>query len=281
MAEESTLYHYCSNVVFCSIIEEATIWFSALSLSNDSMEGRLVGELLIEIARADQTEESKVGYLQAIQEALLDYSPGFGFCLSKRGDILSQWRGYADDGKGVSIGFNRQCLFSPPVSPILVPPTLEDVIYDRGKQIEILQDWYNRIKANFETFNALHDRQLDVAEIGGSLDYSRNLTKANLHRSLLQIHERETFLMKSSGFKEEEEVRMILMENMGSDVVEYRSVGNKVIPYVPYKLPKNSKRINKVILGPKNSTPIPVVESMLKRHGLGDIEVVPSAIPYR
>lgn len=30
---------------------------------------------------------------------------GLGFCLSERGDLLSQWRGYAAQGRGVSIAF--------------------------------------------------------------------------------------------------------------------------------------------------------------------------------
>ncbi|ECA5815027.1 DUF2971 domain-containing protein, partial [Salmonella enterica subsp. enterica serovar Enteritidis] len=34
----------------------------------------------------------------------------FACCLSKSGDILSQWRAYAKDGFGVSIGFDREKL---------------------------------------------------------------------------------------------------------------------------------------------------------------------------
>ena len=32
------------------------------------------------------------------------------FCLSEEKDLLSQWRGYADDGKGIFIGFNGEFL---------------------------------------------------------------------------------------------------------------------------------------------------------------------------
>lgn len=30
----------------------------------------------------------------------------FVICLSEEGDLLSQWRGYADDGRGMCLGFN-------------------------------------------------------------------------------------------------------------------------------------------------------------------------------
>lgn len=34
----------------------------------------------------------------------------FAFCLSEEADLLSQWRGYADDGRGVCIGFKKEAL---------------------------------------------------------------------------------------------------------------------------------------------------------------------------
>ncbi|WP_303543379.1 hypothetical protein [Sphingomonas natans] len=45
-------------------------------------------------------------------------------CFSKRPDVLSQWRGYADDARGWSIGFSGRAVNSMPV-------TLLDVVYER------------------------------------------------------------------------------------------------------------------------------------------------------
>ena len=139
-----TLYHYCSNETFCAIASSSTIRLSALTFSNDSTEGRLLGKLLADIVSKDRNDSSKVDYLEVIMAALTDMSPGFGFCLSKKGDLLSQWRGYADDGKGVSIGFNKTYINNSPIS-ILVPPTLEDVIYEETEQREVLQNRYKEI----------------------------------------------------------------------------------------------------------------------------------------
>lgn len=280
MSEEDTLYHYCSNDVFCSIIEKSTIWLSALTHSNDWMEGRLISELFAEVVREDNELASKAEYLQAIQSALLDYSPGFGFCLSKRGDVLSQWRGYADDGNGLSIGFNPIRLNGNPKT-ILIPPALEEVVYKREKQMELLRSLYAQIKNHIADFNDVEDTELDTKEIGNVDDFIRDINKAKLHRCLLQIHENTTFLIKSGGFSEEQEVRMFSMCDNASDHVRYRSVGDRCVPYILYELPRSHKTINKIVLGPKNKTPVEVVRNMLKKHGFGNVEVAPSSIPYR
>lgn len=275
-----TLYHYCSNSTFHSIIEGSTIWLSSLTHTNDWMEGRLLSDLFAQIVREDEDVSAKADYLQAIQKAFLDYSPGFGFCLSKEGDVLSQWRGYADNAQGVSIGFNPLCLNGYPKT-VLVPPSLEEVIYDRDEQVKVLSSLYSQIKSNIAKFNDLHDTELDTREIGGGDDCIRNINKANLHRCLLQIHEHTTFLIKSNGFYEEQEVRMFSMTPATSDCVCYRPVGAKCVPYIPYELPRSHQTINRVFMGPKNKTPINVVKAMLKKYGFGDVEIVESSIPYR
>ncbi|WP_416152053.1 DUF2971 domain-containing protein [Pseudomonas sp. Bout1] len=35
---------------------------------------------------------------------------GLATCFSKAGDVLSQWRAYADDGQGYAIGFDSKLL---------------------------------------------------------------------------------------------------------------------------------------------------------------------------
>ena len=74
------------------------------------MEGKLVANLLARMAEADglapeaiQTIKNSVALLEKIMD-------GLGFCLSEEGDLLSQWRGYAADASGVSIGFSKEYL---------------------------------------------------------------------------------------------------------------------------------------------------------------------------
>lgn len=44
--------------------------------------------------------------LSGVEEESLAY----GFCLSVKRDMLSQWRGYADDGMGFAIGFKKEAI---------------------------------------------------------------------------------------------------------------------------------------------------------------------------
>lgn len=110
MTAPDTLYHYCSTESFTSILRTHSVWLSSLNLSNDSMEGRMVNATVLRLAEKDGLDADALRRLReslSFTERTLD---GLGFCLSEDGDLLSQWRGYADDGRGVAIGFSRSYL---------------------------------------------------------------------------------------------------------------------------------------------------------------------------
>jgi hypothetical protein len=65
--------------------------------------------------------------LEEFDRCLLQYFFAVGFCLSEEGDLLSQWRGYADDGCGVAIGFESS-FFS----------DLTEMTPDRAKGFDLL-----------------------------------------------------------------------------------------------------------------------------------------------
>ena len=104
------LYHYCSTETFHSIVKNRSIWLSSLTQSNDSKEGAVILEILIELANEADLTLAAQGRLESALRGGFDFFDGLGFCLSEEGDLLSQWRGYANDGTGVSIGFNREYL---------------------------------------------------------------------------------------------------------------------------------------------------------------------------
>lgn len=101
------VYHYCSKETFKSIIESGKIWLSDISKSNDSTE--LISEILKQKAKlsSSQTKERDIAdKLIEAQDAFICWA----FCMSEEGDLLSQWRGYGDDGRGFSIGFDERIL---------------------------------------------------------------------------------------------------------------------------------------------------------------------------
>lgn len=117
-----TLYHYCSVPTFYNIIKNKSIWLSDISKSNDSLELRWIkGKCQYYMLKAwtdyvkatfDIGESGKVDFaaFESLQKQVenlfsVETEKCWAFCLSEKADDLGQWRGYADDGCGISIGF--------------------------------------------------------------------------------------------------------------------------------------------------------------------------------
>jgi len=104
------LYHYCSTASFHAIIQSHALWLSSLSLSNDTLVGKLVARTIDRLAERDSLAYEKVSLLKRGIRFFEETFDGLGFCLSEEGDLLSQWRGYAGDATGVAIGFSKKYL---------------------------------------------------------------------------------------------------------------------------------------------------------------------------
>ena len=120
--QSATLYHYCSLNTFLNIMKNKSIWVSDIERSNDFLELVALRQLFSQHINADFNEIIEknrisdenldlVNGLWTLREDFMAklstaYTRTFAFCLSEKGDLLSQWRGYADDGTGVAIGFN-------------------------------------------------------------------------------------------------------------------------------------------------------------------------------
>ena len=122
LSDGTLLYHYCSVASFFSIMKNQSIWLSDISKSNDSQElkwfllkfetfmHRLLDSQVREKAQGgynDDPVEIQDLYSKVVQALQNESIKCWAFCLSEKRDDLGQWRGYADDGKGLAIGFNQ------------------------------------------------------------------------------------------------------------------------------------------------------------------------------
>ena len=105
MQSPKILYHYCATEAFHSIVANRTIRLTCLSLSNDSMEGRLVRIEMRKMAEHDGLDADCIQRLDDHLRFTEEQFWSLGFCFSEAGDLLSQWRGYAQNASGISIGF--------------------------------------------------------------------------------------------------------------------------------------------------------------------------------
>lgn len=143
------LYHYCSINNFLSILSNRSIWLSSLNLSNDTMEGKLVAEIIERLARRDGLDDQTIASLQIFLRVFEEKMDGLGFCLSEDGDLLSQWRGYAGDATGFSIGFSKEyfLLLKEYITSQKQPVfSLNKVKYDPLAQEELVEPTYKQVK---------------------------------------------------------------------------------------------------------------------------------------
>lgn len=114
------VYHYCSLESFLSIIRNSTIRLTNISKSNDRTEIQYCFDVFERTLRDSCMEFSSefidnaelkshfnnIDYDSLVTRAVINDSLIYYVaCFSADADLLSQWRGYANDGKGVAIGF--------------------------------------------------------------------------------------------------------------------------------------------------------------------------------
>lgn len=147
------LYHYCSLETFIAIISNKCLRLSDLSKSNDYMERKWIINVIEEALdkrfkdkgiTINLREEywyadginNHITYLIDMLKFYVERS-SYITCFSQNGDLLSQWRAYGDDGRGVAIGFDLKLLNK--VDNRRNGVYLEDVLYDRSEQMEYVQ----------------------------------------------------------------------------------------------------------------------------------------------
>jgi hypothetical protein len=119
VAMPSVVYHYCSMASFLSILKTNSLRLSNITKSNDPTEITNVIPVLKEVTKdvlTDYNKQMSTQYQFAdntisllIDRFFEDLSKNFYvICFSEKRDLLSQWDRYADNAKGVAIGFNTR-----------------------------------------------------------------------------------------------------------------------------------------------------------------------------
>lgn len=173
-----------------------------------------------------------------------NFKPVYISCFCFAGDKLSQWRGYADDGKGLAIGFKTNALMNNQKI------NLKGVAYHHEQQMGILSNALTKFLGNPET---IKDWLIHVLSI-----------------------------FKPHGFKEEEECRLIYVPEENPILNEdFHISTNGIGKHYPF--PLSSDCIAEIILGPKNNSNPKDIVIFLKYCGF-DIEesqIKKSGLSYR
>ena len=196
-------YYYCSLETFLNIIKNKQIYLSDPLKMNDALEVQWYLNRLNEERNENEIEsvfnmmkmrsninfsfEELVYCLKTKGQRSVYIS-----CFSKESDILSQWRSYADDGKGVSIGFNLEELAKS--DNLLIREIIYEnkVVHDKGESdLEAVADTIGTVLSEHKITDK--DEQIEMF----------------LHELIPEL-----IKYKNPAFSEEKEVRLIYCDDM-------------------------------------------------------------------
>lgn len=234
-------------------------------------------------------DAAKTQQLQQMLELFDDLFDGLGFCFSEERDLLSQWRGYAEDGSGVCIGFSTaylEWLAEDRTDPEKPGFSLQKVKYEPNEhEAEVAP-------AFTEARRLIGEGAFNLSGILGLLDIRtedeveaerKRIERAHRHLSfaLLGLLPK-LYLLKTRAFREEREWRLLSHLVNGDKDCSYLVKNHRIIPFRAIDLRElERKPIVDVILGPKHSTPDRVIEQFLQCNGFGEVRVLRSEATYR
>lgn len=298
------VYHYCSLESLNSILKHRALRLTNILKSNDSMEISWICRYFQEAFRQAYEQASEHVH-QKISKERMDglirfYTDEFFneshscyrfyvTCFSKEADLLSQWRGYADDGRGVAIGYDLDVLktiASGQKTEENQSVSLHEINYSEEKQKAIVES----IVAGF------------MQKLEGTADGSEYQDMGGMDDILYTFE--ETFLelfkasvyMKNPFFSEESEIRLCefaVKKKMEGENIElplgarlynysYYVKQNQFVSYVDFDFSSCMKQlIRGLTIGPKCLTSVSDMEYYLSTFGITDCEIIKSAGTYR
>lgn len=266
----SRLYHYTNLAGLQGILSGNDLWLTHVRYCNDDEElthgQKVVAETLAaKKAKAHQQEESD--YLTLVEQLLSrPLTEGvYVCCFCAEDNLLSQWRGYAENGTGVSIQFDHEAFEALTGSDCLHGLLrLWKVFYDDDKQRTIVTK---------------------------ALDFAWTLPGLSMEKRAQNAADAIEFFVptfKNGGFKEENEWRLIFTPNPATSVVpEFRAAHNMLVPYYTLKklgwLPINPLPITALRIGPSRHKELndQSARLLLKQCGYTNVPIEKSLTSFR
>jgi hypothetical protein len=198
---------------------------------------------------------------------------------SKNGDLLSQWRAYAADGSGISIGFNSEYFelserFPTTTMALKDSISMMDTVYNEDIQDKLIESIIKQIS---ETSSSYRNGDVDIYwQMGNLLNGF-------------------CYIFKNPAFSEEKEVRIIhtptIMGNQegGTNIlgnvsdIKYRVSKNRLTPYFELAFSDTTKMspLDEIIVGPKAEISSYELEMFLSINGFGKTKYKRSSASYR
>ena len=318
----SVLYHYAGNQKGFGILESHSIRLSDIRKSNDYNELLLFyPDIFYEILQVYREKPYDFKYESLVGEKAItciidetmdmisdsvddgDFS-NFVLCFSEEPDMLSQWRGYANDGKGISIGFSKE-LLQQKCNEEKSVFRLEKVSYiseERRKKIVRAK----AVSAN-RTLKGLRKWIVKEITLDDASEDTDGLLLFNFH-GMIQYMMTDSLRYKQIGFREEKEWRLFLSDQAyknpewvvgeGSigggpkgfaetleylrNKIEFSISDNNIMPFVPLPFSDlGDGFVKEIWVGPKSRIALKDIELYLAKNNYKDVSVQFSRTSYR
>ena len=309
------VYHYCSLDSFNSILKHRSLRLTNILKSNDSMEISWICRYYeaefkkaykntSDLFKACISPERFRGYVKLFADEFFDENYAdfryYVTCFSYQNDLLSQWRGYADDGRGTAIGFDLDVLKEiATVSPEISKPSivsLHKISYSEAEQREVVHQVVNELVTEIEEVLQRGKKNREGSE--KVQDYKLELIETVMgcfEKKFLKLFQ-ESVYMKNPFFREESEIRLCEFSPkqflMGREVklslgarlhnYSYYVRENQLISYVDFDFSDCFEQlIKEVVIGPKCQMSERDMEYYLTTLGLPRCQVNKSQGTYR
>ncbi len=279
--DDTILYHYCSPDTFLAICSAKKLRFSSLYQMNDHMEKRWGYEIWVEVTRKLKHEKSiNLTVFEEITDIIFQesyFTLSLACCFSKHGDVLSQWRAYAQDASGYSIGFSAKHLSQ-------LPTRVIEVCYNKEEQKQIIEEFIKYMQKR-RVANPNGSKN-DESFINCCMDFAVRLSS-----------------FKNPAFQEELEIRMVhVIQIDRSDInnpqykfcggiengekckeykINFRMNGSNPTPFIDLDFNHDINPIKEVILGPKNNARETDVSLAMSSLDCKNVKVKKSEASYR
>lgn len=263
----NTLFHYTSLQGLMGIIESRQLRASELRYMNDSTELLYAISLLqSEIKARAQNASDGMAFLSKFSEWLRNQVARgpliFSASFRANGNLLSQWRGYSNHGKGISLGFNHQAIQSLACAQNF---RLGRCLYDVGEQQAIARRLVDCVTSMY----------LQCGDISHVLP--------SIEADLLSI----CALLKHPTFAEEQEWRLVspTFSSPDSLAIHFREGKTMLVPYCLFDLElEGAIKLDHVYVGPTPNPQLSVTALMhylSSKHAQPTTGISDSEIPYR
>jgi hypothetical protein len=235
--DDTQLYHYTDFNGLQGILSNRELWFGHVSSLNDPQEYKYGISIITETINDLIANEDVKGIrsflkftLQIVEKITSDLYDIFLACFCESGNLLSQWRNYANRGGGYCLGFKfteiTKTSFGLEIATNARPIFLRKVIYNKEVQKELVQAYLNLMIEAIKS----------ICQINTNRDSAESYLHENAHVMSMQASNRlieMAFCFKHKAFSVEQEWRLVRVIQTGHDPngVEFGNDGSHLIPY--------------------------------------------------